>query len=112
MVLNLSNPWDIPDWLEKKVRARDKLCAYCSVRLKEYPRTKGTPGDKATWEHIDNDEKNISESNIVLCCGSCNSSKSAKELCVWLKSYYCKRKNITQKAIMNKIVRRYLETHC
>jgi len=27
------NIWDIPDWLEKEVRARDKKCVYCGIEM-------------------------------------------------------------------------------
>lgn len=67
--------------------------------MKEYPHTKGTPNDKATIEHIDNNETNISEFNIVLCCGSCNKSKREKKLSDWLESPYCKKRGISKKTI-------------
>jgi hypothetical protein len=89
----MTNNWNIPDWLEKRVRERDKSCVYCHVKFR--PNFK----DRATWEHIDNDEKNISEGNIFLCCTSCNSSKGTKNLTDWLNSKYCKMKNITNDAI-------------
>jgi uncharacterized Fe-S cluster protein YjdI len=105
----LSNKWNIPQWLEKEVRERDKNCVYCHIELKEYPRTKGTPGDKATWEHIDNDDTNISKQNIVRCCHSCNASKGAKKLSNWLESPYCKKRNINQETIA-KIVQDHLKS--
>jgi len=95
------NAWKIPAWLEEKVKKRDKLCVYCHVPMKEYLHRKGTPIGKATWEHVDNDEGNISESNIVRCCSSCNKSKGAKKLSDWLESPYCKRNKINKKTIAN-----------
>ena len=96
----MTNNWNIPNWLEEKVRKRDKFCVYCHVKLKEYPHTKGTPHDKATWEHIDNDGLSI-EKNIALCCASCNASKGTKKLSVWLKSDYCKEKRINKETVAN-----------
>ena len=98
----------LPSELQEKLKKRDKSCAYCNIKLKWYPNTKGTPGDKATLEHIDNDEYNLSESNIVLSCNSCNASKGTKKLSDWLKLDYCKRKNINEKTIKNVIVRKHL----
>ena len=92
------NNWGIPAWLEEKVRKRDKFCVYCHVKMKEYPHTKGTPHDKATWEHIDNDGPN-SEANVARCCCSCNASKGTKKLADWLKSSYCKKSGITKERI-------------
>jgi len=100
------NKWGIPEWLEQKVRKRDKCCVYCHIKMKEYPHTKGTPKDKATWEHIDNNGPN-SESNVVLCCQSCNSSKGTKKISPWLKSSYCKKKKITKRTISRAVKRSY-----
>ena len=92
------NKWGIPAWLEEKVKKRDKLCVYCGIEMKDYLHVKGTPKDKATWEHIDNDENNKSELNVVRCCASCNSSKGTKKLTDWLESPYFKKKKIKDKA--------------
>lgn len=84
----MSNKWHIPRKLEEKIRSRDKKCIYCHKEFGKEIK------DRAEWEHIDNDENNITEENIALCCGSCNRSKGAKSLKEWLKSKYCKRKGI------------------
>ena len=104
----MANDWNIPDWLEKKVRNRDKFCVYCNIKLQEYVHTKGNPKDKATFEHIENNASNISEANIAMCCNSCNSSKSAKKLQNWLESDYCKKKNINKETVAT-IIKQYLE---
>lgn len=103
----MANSWNIPDELEEKVRQRDKLCVYCRVEMKVHRHAKGTPRDKATFEHIDNDEFNISEGNITLCCAACNSSKGAKRLVDWLESEYCKEKNISKETVA-KVIQEYL----
>lgn len=103
----MSNNWDIPDWLEAKVRERDKTCIYCHTPLKEYFNAKGTPRDKATFEHIDNDGL-PSEENIAMCCASCNSSKGVKKLSDWLDSPYCKKKNICKENVAD-IIKKYIE---
>ena len=105
----MTNNYNIPNWLEEKVRDRDKNCVYCDVKLKNHPRAKGTPGDKATFEHIDNDGP-PSEENIAMCCSSCNSSKGVKKLLDWLDSPYCKKKNISKETVAN-IIRKYIETN-
>ena len=108
MVIDLKN-WGIPDQLVEKVKKRDKLCAYCSVKLNKSPGC-----DKSTLEHIVNPKSDKptpeenSEWNIVMCCSSCNSSKGAKKLSIWLNSDYCKKKKITLKTIRNKVVSRLL----
>ena len=87
------NKWRIPKELEENIRKRDKVCFYCNKEFKNNSK------DKATWEHIDNNAKNISEENIVLCCNSCNASKGTKSLREWLKSDYCKMKGISVKKV-------------
>ncbi len=86
------NKWNIPNWLEKEVRNRDKHCIYCNVLFEENNTfRKSMP----TWEHIINDAKIVTIDNIALCCCSCNASKGAKKLIIWLHSSYCIRNNIT-----------------
>jgi hypothetical protein len=92
------NNWGIPAWLEEKVKIRDKFCIYCGIEMKDYPHTKGTPRDKATWEHIDNDGPSDSELNVARCCAACNASKGTKKLADWLESPYCREKKVKEKA--------------
>ena len=92
----MANNWNIPDWLEKEVRARDKRCVYCDF---EFSDTKTSPRSAASWEHIVNDAKIITRENIALCCRGCNSSKGQKPLSVWLTSKYCKERGITPETV-------------
>ena len=102
----MANNWNIPEILEKEVRARDKVCVYCGVK---FTPTKVSKKTAASWEHIVNDAKIITRENIALCCCGCNASKSAKKLSDWLQSKYCKDRGINpdsvsviiQKAILN-----------
>ena len=88
----MANNWNIPDWLEKEVRERDKTCVYCGV---EFVASKISKKSAASWEHIINDAKIITRENIALCCRGCNASKGKKQLSVWLQSKYCKDRVIT-----------------
>jgi hypothetical protein len=101
------NRWNIPRRLEDEIRKRDKLCVYCRTVLKERPHAIGVPRNKATWEHIDNDDL-CSEANIVRCCGACNTSKGAKKLLEWFESEYCKQRNINQETV-SAVVRNWLK---
>jgi hypothetical protein len=82
----VANNWNIPDWLEQEVRARDKACVYCGVK---FTSAKLSRRSAASWEHIINDASIITRENIALCCCGCNSSKGQKQLSVWLQSKYC-----------------------
>ena len=90
------NKWNIPTSLEKEIIERDKICVYCGIKFES---SKESKKKMATWEHIVNDMRIITRENISRCCFSCNSSKGAKELSVWLKSKYCKNKNITKDTV-------------
>ncbi|MCI5222863.1 MAG: HNH endonuclease [Candidatus Electrothrix sp. AR4] len=89
----MANNWNIPTWLEKEIRERDKTCVYCGVEFTPSHVSKKTA---ASWEHIINDAKIITRENIALCCCGCNSSKGAKGLSAWLKSKYCIERSITE----------------
>ena len=88
----MANNWNIPDWLEKDVRERDKSWVYCGIQFVESTISKKSV---ASWENIINDAKIITRQNIALCCRSCNASKEQKSLSVWLPSKYCKDHGIT-----------------
>lgn len=93
----MSNNWNIPDWLEKEVRARDKVCVYCGCKFTSVKISKKTA---ASWEHIINDATIINRENIALCCCGCNASKGQKKLSDWLESKYCKEKGITPNSVV------------
>jgi hypothetical protein len=61
-----------------------------------------------SWEHIVNDARIVSRENIARCCISCNASKGAKDLIVWLDSNYCKKRGITKDSVAS-IVRKALD---
>jgi len=99
------NNWNIPEWLEKEVLARDKVCVYCGVK---FGSSKGSRKTKASWEHIINDANIITRENIARCCVSCNSSKGTKKLSEWIKSKYCKEKGINKDTVAD-VVKDVLE---
>lgn len=90
------NRWNIPEWLELEVIARDRQCIYCGVSFESAPESRGA---RPTWEHIVNDARIVNRENIARCCSSCNASKGAKDLGVWLGSAYCQRRGIAPESI-------------
>jgi len=92
----MSNNWNIPAWLEKEVRERDKNCVYCGVEFTPAQVSKKTC---ASWEHIINDAKITARENITLCCCGCNSSKGQKQLSTWLQSKYCEMRGISPETV-------------
>ena len=93
------NRWNIPEWLEKEVKARDTFCVYCGVEIVDKMPSGGSRKSVATWEHIINDASIITRENIAKCCISCNSSKGTKNLSDWLESSYCKKKGINSNTV-------------
>ena len=92
----MANNWNIPTWLEKEVRERDKNCVYCGA---DFTHVKISKKTCASWEHIINDAKIITRENISLCCCGCNASKGQKQLSVWLETKYCKERGITSETV-------------
>ena len=93
------NRWNIPDWLEKEVRQRDKRCVYCGTQLIDKTQRHGSRKNAATWEHIVNDARIITRENIARCCAACNSSKGTKRLIDWIRSPYCKEHGINEDSV-------------
>jgi 5-methylcytosine-specific restriction endonuclease McrA len=90
------NRWNIPSKLEQEVKERDRVCVYCGV---SFGSVKDFTGCFASWEHIDNDGRNITPENIARCCRSCNSSKGTKSLAKWLESAYCQKHGISSETV-------------
>jgi hypothetical protein len=99
------NRWGIPTWLEREVRLRDTSCIYCGVRFGDphAPRR-----ERPSWEHLVNDARITTRSNIALCCIGCNASKGQRDLAAWLAGAYCAAKGITPETVAP-IVRRALQ---
>ena len=93
------NRWGIPEWLEEEVKARDKTCVYCGVRLIDQMPPRGPRKALATWEHIINDASIVTRENIARCCFACNSSKGTKKLSDWMNSNYCKKLGINKDTV-------------
>jgi hypothetical protein len=93
------NNWNIPDWLEKEVRVRDKYCVYCGIKMLQKMPAHGPRKAAATWEHIINDETIVTRENIARCCVACNSSKGTKKVSEWLRSNYCKKHGISENTV-------------
>jgi hypothetical protein len=79
--------------------------------MRRHQNARGVPSDKATWEHIDNENLDPKDLiNIVISCGACNTSKGAKNLLEWFESEYCKRKDINKRTVSRAVkewLRRY-----
>lgn len=87
----MANRWNIPEWLEIKIRERDTACVYCQTKFTSAQVSRKTA---ASWEHIINDASLITLENIALCCCGCNASKGQKLLLDWLATDYCKKHGI------------------
>ena len=92
----MANKWGIPVEVETFVINRDRACVYCGVTFTKNDNSRIT---KQSWEHIVNDIRIYGADNIALCCMSCNASKGAKLLELWLESTYCKNKGITKETV-------------
>ena len=103
----MSNPYGICDRDERAIRARDKKCVYCSVRVKRRPNNRAL---EATIEHFNNHGPMRKRYNLAICCRGCNSSKGKKGLLEWFKTDYCKenrRRPINERTVCEP-VKKYL----
>jgi hypothetical protein len=77
-----------------------------------YPYDKNNRKDSATIEHLNNNgpfyvKDGLNIRDIVIVCGSCNSSRGIKDMNIWFKTNYCINRNINEKTVSSK-VRNYL----
>lgn len=104
--------YGIPDDELAKIMHRDQKCVYCS-KLMINPYDVNNRRDSATIEHLSpNPPFHISHGmeldNIAMCCGSCNSSRGAKNLENWFKSSYCVARNINHETV-SEPVKKYIK---
>jgi hypothetical protein len=106
------NNFGIPENVLSEIRARDKSCVYCHKAM-IYPYIAQNCADCATIEHLNFDgpfhwSDGLQAHDIVICCGSCNSSRGAKQLSDWFKMQYCIDRNIDANSVATP-VRSYLQ---
>ena len=98
-----SSKFGIPDDELSAIRRRDTSCVYCG-RDMIYPFEPLRRSESATVEHLSPDppfyyRDGMTADNIVICCGSCNSSRGAKQLQDWFGSPYCVERNISLESV-------------
>ncbi len=108
----MNNKFGIPEDQLEKVFLRDKNCSYCGKRM-IFPYNINNRKNSATIEHLNFDgpfywKDGLKIEDIVIVCGSCNSSRGIKPLPVWFKTLYCKERNINKKTVSTP-VKKYLE---
>ena len=104
------NQWDIPDWLEREVKKRDKTRVYCGIQMIDQMPPRGPRKSVATWEHVINDATIITRENIARCCVPCNSSKGTKKPSEWIQSNYCRKHGISKDTVAE-VVKAALRVH-
>lgn len=106
------NKFGIPKEVIEAIRVRDVNCAYCGKEmLFPYDRKRAT--GSATIEHLNFDgpfywKDGLLPEDIVICCGSCNSSRGIKRLEDWFASAYCVKNAICIESV-SEAVRDYLK---
>ena len=109
----MANQFGIPQDVEQRLRAGFIICAYCRGAMQAHLGLRGCKGDKATIEHLNWEgpfywSDGLKEEDLVICCGSCNSSRGKKTLRVWFASTYCVQRGISASTVADE-VKRYLE---
>ena len=108
----MGNRFQIPSEVEQRLRDRFGVCAYCHREMKAYPERPGCPSDKASIEHLNRHgpfywSRGLKESELVIACCSCNSSRGVKRLGDWFDSAYCKLRGINAQTV-HQAVKDYL----
>jgi hypothetical protein len=103
----MSNKFGIPDDELQKIRTRDKLCIYCHKEM-IFPFNSSKRKDCATIEHLNFDGpfywgEGLQTEDIVICCGSCNSSRGIKKLSDWFRTKYCFSRNINENTVADPV---------
>lgn len=93
----------IPDEILSEIMERDQECVYCR-KVMINPYNVENRRDSITIEHLSSDppyhwSEGLQAQDIVICCGSCNSSRGAKKLADWFNSSYCIARNISQNTV-------------
>ncbi len=107
----MANKFGIPYKELLAIIKRDELCSYCCKKM-IYPYDVSKRKDSATIEHLNFDgpfywKDELQAVDIVMCCGSCNSSRGVKKLQSWFSSDYCMKRNINKHTV-SELVKDYL----
>ena len=110
----VNNSFGIPDDVLSQIKLRDAACVYCGEEL-IYPWVSTNRRRCATIEHLNWDgpfywRDGLQASDIVMCCGSCNSSRGVKTLTEWFGTMYCIDRNINERTVAAP-VRSYLRRY-
>ncbi len=102
----------ISDKVLAGLAARDSNCVYCHTAM-TYPYSVNDRKNSSTIEHLNSEapfhiSEGLQAEDIVMCCGSCNSSRGAKTLLDWFASRYCLEKNISADTVAEP-VKNYLQ---
>jgi hypothetical protein len=111
----MANQFGISRQDEESIRARDKACVYCRKAMRTTKELKsgiGKVGDRASIEHLNfcgpfYIKDGLRLDDIVICCGSCNSSRRDRRLWDWFRFDYCVKRNINVDTVADP-VRKYL----
>jgi hypothetical protein len=111
----MANQFGISRQDEEAIRVRDKACVYCHKTMRTAEEVKSGVGgrrDQASIEHLNfcgpfYIKDGLRLEDIVICCGSCNSSRRDRRLWDWFRSKYCVKRNINAETVADP-VRNYL----
>jgi len=105
----MKNKYGLPEDRLNEIKVRDKTCVYCHKKIIK-PSNDNCRKDWATIEHLNYLPPWDNPSTVVICCGSCNSSRGNKKLLDWFKTLYCIEKNINYDTV-SQPVRDYIKNH-
>jgi len=104
--------YGIPKIVLQDLHQTYNKCAYCRRQM-VYPFNPSERKESATIEHLNLEgpfywDRGLKEEDLVICCGSCNSSRGVKEHKDWFRGNYCLSKEISIETVHHK-VRDYID---
>lgn len=99
----MNNQFGITEKELESICKRDSECVYCHKKM-IYPFDIHNRKDSATIEHLNEDgpfywDEGLKIEDVVMACGSCNSSRGKKKLQDRFKGQYCVERNINENTV-------------
>ena len=104
----MKNSYGLPGAELDKIKNRDKTCAYCHKAMLDHVPS-NAHSDWYSIEHLNYLPPWNNPKTVVVCCWSCNSSRSNKKIRSWFKTSYCLSRNINEDTVVLTVKKYILE---
>ena len=102
----MKNNYGLPGSELDKIKSRDKVCVYCHKTMLDHSPS-NSRSDWYTIEHLNRVPPWNNPKTVVICCWSCNSSRSNKKIRAWFETPYCLLRGINEYSV-TETIRKYI----